>query len=60
MTSDPTADSDAIDRISAAFWHTGKLEAQIVGAEPLRADESFAIVDLTDEEWDAFARALHE
>jgi hypothetical protein len=28
--------------------------------EPLSDDESFEIPDLTDEEWDAFVRAIHE
>ena len=60
MTTEPTAGADAIDRASAAFWQPADIDAQIPGAEPLTADESFAIPDLTDDEWKAFARALHE
>ena len=60
MTTEPTAGADAIDRASAAFWQPAELDSQVRGAEPLTADESFAIPDLTDDEWKAFARALHE
>lgn len=60
MTTEPTAEADAIDRASAAFWQPADLDTQVLGAEPLTADESFAIADLTDDEWEAFARALHE
>jgi hypothetical protein len=60
MKTEPTAGADAIDRASAAFWRPDELEAQVRGAEPLSADESFAIPDLTGDEWEAFARALHE
>jgi hypothetical protein len=60
MTTEPTAGADAIDRASAAFWHPVDIDAQVLGAEPLTADESFVIADLTDDEWAAFARALHE
>ncbi len=58
--SEPTASPDAVDRASAAFWSPTDLDTLLVGAEPLREDESFAIPDLTDAEWEAFARALHE
>jgi hypothetical protein len=57
MTTEPTAGPDAIDRASAAFWQP---DTQVLGAEPLTADESFVIADLTDDEWEAFVRALHE
>lgn len=59
MTTEPTAGADAIDRASAAFWQPADLDTQ-VGAAPLSANESFVIADLTDAEWEAFARALHE
>lgn len=39
---------------------TAPLDAQSSDAEPLTADESFVIPDLTDDEWEAFVRALHE
>jgi hypothetical protein len=58
--SEPTASPDAIDRASAAFWSPTDLETLLAGAEPLREDESFAIADLSAEEWGAFARALQE
>jgi len=60
MTTEPTAGADAIDRSSAAFWQPADLDTQVIDAEPLTADESFVIADLTDDEWEAFARALHE
>ncbi len=60
MTTEPTAGADAIDRASASFWQPAELASQVRGAEPLTADESFAISDLTDDEWEAFVRALHE
>jgi hypothetical protein len=58
--SEPTATPDATDRASAAFWSPTDLETLPPCAEPLREDESFAIVDLSVEEWEAFARALQE
>jgi hypothetical protein len=58
--SEPTASPDAVDRASAAFWSPSDLDTLLTGAQPLREDESFAIPDLTDTEWEAFARALHE
>jgi hypothetical protein len=60
MTTEPTAGADAIERANAAFWQPAELDVQVRGAEPLTADESFAIADLTDDDWEAFARALHE
>jgi len=58
--SEPTASPDAVDRASAALWSPTDLDTLPSGAEPLREDESFAIPDLTDTEWDAFVHALHE
>jgi len=58
--SEPTASPDAVDRASAAFWSPTDLDTLLTGAEPLREDESFAIPDLTDTEWEAFSRALNE
>ncbi|MEX2291810.1 MAG: hypothetical protein WD794_15975 [Mycobacteriales bacterium] len=60
MTTEPTAGADAIDRASVAFWQATGLGTQVLGAEPLTAGESFVIPDLTDDEWEAFMRALHE
>jgi hypothetical protein len=58
--SEPTASPAAVDRASAAFWSPTDLNTLLTGAEPLREDESFAIPDLTDTEWEAFSRALNE
>lgn len=59
MTTEATAGADGIDRANAAFWQPADRDL-VLGVEPLGADESFAIPDLTDDEWEAFARALHE
>jgi hypothetical protein len=58
--SEPTPAPDALDRASAAFWAGRDLEEVMAGTEPLRDDESFEIADLTEEEWSAFVRAIHE
>ncbi|NED96032.1 hypothetical protein G1H11_11995 [Phytoactinopolyspora alkaliphila] len=58
--SEPVVVPDALDEASAAFWGRPKLDDVMAGAEPFRADESFEIADLTDEEWDAFMRVIHE
>lgn len=58
--SEPTAPADDVDEASARFWRTPTLGELMGGVEPLRADESFAIPDLTDHEWAEFTRALHE
>ncbi len=58
--SEPTASPDAVDRASAAYWTPTGPDTLLAGAEPLREDESFAIPDLTNIEWEAFARALNE
>jgi len=60
MTTEPTAGADAIDRVSAAFSQATGLGTQVLGAEPLNADESFVIPDLTDDEWEAFTFVLRE
>lgn len=60
MTTDPGAGADPIDRASAAFWQPADLDTHVLGAEPVTAEESLAIPDLTDDEWEALARALHE
>jgi hypothetical protein len=58
--SQPTPVPDAIDEASANLWRHQDLESITAGAELFRQDESFAITDLTDDEWAAFERALHE
>jgi hypothetical protein len=51
---------DAIDRADLAFSNPPTLEELVADLEPLRADESFDIPDMTDEEWEEFVAALHE
>jgi hypothetical protein len=60
VVSEPTSAPDAIDRADATYWHRQDLEQVVGGIKPLTADESFEIPDLTDDEWDAFVRAIHE
>jgi hypothetical protein len=43
-----------------AFWRNRTIEEQMAGVEPLSADESFVIEDLTDEESEAFWAAVNE
>jgi hypothetical protein len=58
--SEPTSAPDAIEHADASYWHARDLDEVLGGIEPLGADESFEIPDLTDEEWDLFVRAIHE
>jgi hypothetical protein len=58
--SEPTSAPDALDHADAAFWRRRGLDEILRGVEPLRADESFEIPDLTDDEWDKFVQAIHE
>ncbi|WP_166353555.1 hypothetical protein [Phytoactinopolyspora limicola] len=58
--SEPAVAPDALDEASASYWRKPDLDEVMAGAKPLRKDESFEIADLTDDEWDAFIRAIHE
>lgn len=58
--SEPMFAPDALDEASASFWAGPDLDDVMAGAEPFREDESFEIVDLTDEEWAAFVQAIRE
>jgi len=51
---------DAIDQASASFWSPPSLDELMADVAPLSADEDFSIQDLTDQEWEVFADALHE
>lgn len=51
---------DAIDRASASFWNPPSLDQLMADVAPLSADEDFSIGDLTEQEWEVFADALHE
>lgn len=57
---EPTIVPDSLDQAGAEFWSRHDLEEFMAGAEPFRADESFEIEDLTEEEWVAFERAIRE
>jgi hypothetical protein len=54
------ARSDAIEEANSLFWKAPSLEELMAGVAPLRADESFEIEDMTDEEWQIFVDALDE
>lgn len=56
--SEPSATPDALDSANTAFRRHRNLEQVMRGAEPFRPDESFEIVDLSDDEWTAFETAL--
>jgi hypothetical protein len=45
---------------AAWFWQARSLDEVMADARPFSAEESYAIEDLTDEEWDAFTAALTE
>ena len=55
-----TPEPDAIERASASFRHPRTLDDLLAGVAPFPADDSFAIPDLADEEWDAFVKAINE
>lgn len=58
--SEPIFIPDALDEASASSWTRPDPDEVMAGVEPFREDEAFEIADLTDEEWDAFVRAIHE
>jgi hypothetical protein len=60
LTEDRAHRPGAIDRADRAFSNPPTLEELVADLEPLRADESFDIPDMTDEEWEEFVAALHE
>ena len=51
---------DAIDQASASFWNPPSLDELMADVAPFSADEDFSIEDLTEQEWEVFAHALHE
>lgn len=51
---------DAIDQASGLFWNPPSLDELMADVAPLSADEDFSIEDLTEQEWEVFADALHE
>lgn len=56
----PAPKPDAIDQANDLFWNPPTLAELVADLQPLRAEESFAIPDMTDAEWDEFVAALHE
>lgn len=56
---EPTSAGDELDRANRAYWLSVDLEARLERVEPLRADESFEIGDLGDDEWTDFVSAVH-
>ena len=51
---------DVIDQGSASFWNPPSLDELMADVAPLAAGEDFSIEDLTEQEWEVFADALHE
>ena len=58
--SESEARRDAIEEANSLFWNAPSLEELMTGVAPLRAEESFEIEDMTDEEWQVFVDALDE
>lgn len=56
----PVPVPDEIDQANGAFWRDAHGPRLDLAVAPLRADESFAIDDLTEAEWVEFVRAMHE
>lgn len=56
--SEPTSADDDLDRLNRAYWFGEDIQARLQHVEPLRADESFQITDLTDDEWVQFMLAV--
>jgi hypothetical protein len=54
------SEPDPMEQADASFRQHKDLEEVAGGKTPIGEDESFAIPDLTDEEWDRFNRAIDE
>lgn len=52
--SEPTSADDELDRANRAYWLAVDMAARLDHVEPLGADESFAIADLSEDEWADF------
>jgi hypothetical protein len=57
---EPLHQWDALDIATGSYWRPPQLSEQLSHVEPWAEQESFAIPDLTDQEWEAFTKALHE
>jgi hypothetical protein len=58
--SDPASKPDAIDEAIAHAWRPQTLEELMAGVPVLESWDQLDIPDLTDEEREAFAKALDE
>ena len=56
--SEATSAGDELDRANAAFWLGGDVRARLEHIEPFSSEESFAIADLSDDEWRDFLAAV--
>ena len=54
------SEPDPMEQADASFRQRKDLEDVAGATAPIGEDESFAIEDLTDEEWDRFTRAIDE
>lgn len=57
---EPITRPDAIEQANQLFWNPPTLDELLADVRPLDPSEHFDIVDLSDEEWEAFERALAE
>jgi hypothetical protein len=57
--SEPTSAGDEMERADRAHRLGVDMKALLEQVEPLRADESFEISDLSDCEWAEFVLAVH-
>jgi hypothetical protein len=57
---EPITRPDAIEQASQLFWNPPTLDELLADVRPLDQSEHFDIVDLSDEEWEAFEQALAE
>lgn len=55
---EPTSTEQPFDR--GEFWREHSVADLFANARPLREDESFAIEDLTEDEWEPFWAAINE
>ena len=57
---EPLHARDALDRATESYWFPPSLPQQLEQVQPWGEQESFAIPDLSDDEWDAFTKAIKE
>lgn len=58
--SQPAPTPSALDEAAESYWDRRSLDGVLAGVQTWHSDESFEIADLTDYEWEAFVRAIHE